>query len=77
MVSCTEKKCQFIPHSISSPIVSTTELGANDQSEKAWDGKIEYLPNSKGKESRNNSGTIIKDICIKIQVDRLGNIKRT
>ena len=77
MVSCTKKECQFIPHNISFPIISTTELGANDKSEKAWDGRIEYLPNSKNKVSRSNSGTIIKDICIKLKTDRLGNIKRS
>ena len=76
MVSCSDKECHFIPHFISSPIIPTVELGANDKNEKAWDGKIEYLPNSKGKLSRRNSGTIIKDICISLKVDRLGNISK-
>jgi CRISPR-associated endonuclease Csn1 len=76
MVSCTKKECQFIPHSISSTIISPIELGSNDKSEKAWDGGIEFVPDSKGKISRRNSGTIIKDVCIKLKVDRLGNISK-
>jgi CRISPR-associated endonuclease Csn1 len=75
MVSCTDKECHFIPHFISTPIIPTAELGSNNKTEKAWDGKIEYLLNSKEKLSRRDSGTTIKSCCIKIQVDRLGNIK--
>ncbi|CAN5400056.1 hypothetical protein BH09BAC3_BH09BAC3_03890 [soil metagenome] len=75
MVSCSDKECHFIPHFISTSIIGTAELGSNEKAEKAWDGKIEYLPDSKGKLSRRNSGTIIKEICIKLKVDRLGNIK--
>jgi CRISPR-associated endonuclease Csn1 len=77
MVSCSDKECHFIPHFVSSSIISTTELGSNEKSEKAWDGKIEYLPNSKGKLSRKNSGTIIKQCCVKLKVDRLGNVSLT
>jgi CRISPR-associated endonuclease Csn1 len=76
MVSCSDKECHFIPHFISDPIIPTIELGANNKSEKNWDGKIQFLPNSKGKLLRRNSGTIIKECCIRIEVDRLGNIKR-
>ncbi len=76
MVSCSDKECHFIPHFVSSSIISGVELGSNEKAEKAWDGKIEYLSNSKGKLSRRNSGTTIKDICIKLKVDRLGNISR-
>ena len=76
MVSCSDRECHFIPHFVSTSIIATTELGSNEKAEKAWDGKIEYLPNSKGKLSRRNSGTIIKDVCIKLKVDRIGNISR-
>ncbi|MDR1896172.1 MAG: type II CRISPR RNA-guided endonuclease Cas9 [Prevotellaceae bacterium] len=38
MVSCTGNQCFFIPNNISSSIVQTIELGANNKSEKSWDG---------------------------------------
>jgi CRISPR-associated endonuclease Csn1 len=37
MVSCTGSQCFFIPNNIASPIVQTTELGANNKSERSWD----------------------------------------
>lgn len=57
VVSFSKAQCFFIPHFISSPLIETTELGANNKSEKTWDG------------------VMIKNSCIKITVDRLGNIK--
>lgn len=77
MVSCTEKECHFIPFNLANPIIDTTELGANNKSEKAWDGEIIYTKNSKDKITRANSGSIIKASCIKIKVDRLGHISLT
>jgi CRISPR-associated endonuclease Csn1 len=56
MVSCTGTQCFFIPNNIAYPIVQTTELGANNKSEKTWNGKM------------------IKQLCNKLKVDRLGNI---
>jgi CRISPR-associated endonuclease Csn1 len=38
MVSCTGNQCFFVPNNIASPIVQTTELGANNKSERSWDG---------------------------------------
>jgi CRISPR-associated endonuclease Csn1 len=38
MVSSTGHQCFFVPNSIANPIVQTTELGANNKSEKSWDG---------------------------------------
>lgn len=38
MVSCTGGECHFIPHLISKPIINTLELGANNKSERSWDG---------------------------------------
>ena len=55
-VSCTGNQCHFIPHVIASPVVQTTELGANNKAERAW------------------SGEQIKSSCLKLSVDRLGNI---
>jgi CRISPR-associated endonuclease Csn1 len=38
MVSCTGNQCFFVPNNIANPIVQTTELGANNKSERSWDG---------------------------------------
>ncbi|MDR0682649.1 MAG: type II CRISPR RNA-guided endonuclease Cas9 [Dysgonamonadaceae bacterium] len=38
MMSCTGNQCFFVPNNIASPIVQTAELGANNKSEKTWDG---------------------------------------
>jgi CRISPR-associated endonuclease Csn1 len=76
MVSCTGGKCLFVPHYIAQPIGDEgVELGAGNESERAWDGTVQYLINSKGKESRIDSGRMIKDVCVKLKVDRLGNIQ--
>ncbi len=56
MMSSSGPQCFFIPHHISKPIIETTELGANNKSERSWDGKM------------------IKQHCIKLKHDRLGNI---
>ena len=56
LVSCTGNEGHFVPASIASPIIPTTELGSNNKAQKAWTGEM------------------IKEICIPIKVDRLGNI---
>ncbi|GAA0523935.1 type II CRISPR RNA-guided endonuclease Cas9 [Chitinophaga japonensis] len=56
MVSSSGNQCFFVPHHISKPIIETLELGANNKSERSWDGKM------------------IKQCCIKLRHDRLGNI---
>jgi CRISPR-associated endonuclease Csn1 len=75
MMSCTKKECHFIPHFLSKPIIDTNELGSNNKSEKAWDGIVSYEKNNKEKETRKDTGTIIKEVCVKLRIDRLGNIK--
>lgn len=75
MVSCSGKECHFIPHRIATPILKTAELGANNKSEKAWDGQVEYASKGNGKSTRTDSGTRIKDVCIQVIIDRLGNIR--
>lgn len=57
MVSTSENRCYFIPHSVS----------------KVIKNKVEY--NAKNKIENISSGEQIKQICIPIFVDRLGNIK--
>lgn len=69
MVSCTGSKCEFVPHNIAKAIIDTTELGSGNKNQRAWDGKVEF------KTKREDSGTMIKERCRKISVDRLGNIK--
>ncbi|MDL2313014.1 type II CRISPR RNA-guided endonuclease Cas9 [Bacteroidales bacterium OttesenSCG-928-B11] len=38
MVSSSGNQCFFVPNFIATPIVQTKELGANNKSEKSWDG---------------------------------------
>jgi CRISPR-associated endonuclease Csn1 len=57
VVSFTKSQCFFIPHFISKSLSDdSTELGANNKSERAW------------------NGIMIKSNCIKLKIDRLGNI---
>lgn len=37
MVSVSSYQCFFVPYFVASPIVPTTELGANNKSERSWD----------------------------------------
>jgi len=57
VVSFSKGQCFFIPHYISTPLIETKELGANNKSESSWEGQM------------------IKKVCIKVNTDRLGNIK--
>ena len=79
MVSCTGAKCEFIPHNISNsnPIIQEIELGSSNKNQRAWDGKVELVKSDKkDKPTREDSGTMIKEFCIKLKVDRLGNISK-
>lgn len=76
MTDTTQGKCLFVPARIASPIgADTVELGSSNKSARAWDGVVEYKPNAKGNLTREDTGTMIKETCIKLHVDRLGNIK--
>jgi CRISPR-associated endonuclease Csn1 len=74
MTDTTQGKCMFVPHRISSAIIDDTEIGTGNKSQRAWNGKVEYMPDSKGKLKREDSGTMIKDVCIKLNIDRIGNV---
>lgn len=76
MVKSTGSECHFVPYKYinNAPIIES-EFGANNCSEKAWDGEIVYLEKNKGKLTRTDSGTRIKDVFIKLKINRLGNIK--
>lgn len=52
----------FVPVEVSSPIINISELGQNNKSERPW--------NSKGFDQ----DIMIKAKCIKLKIDRLGNI---
>ncbi|MDR2775214.1 MAG: type II CRISPR RNA-guided endonuclease Cas9 [Tannerella sp.] len=54
MVSSSGNQCFFVPNNVASPIMQTKELGANNKSEKSWDGLM------------------IKQVGIKIKVNRMG-----
>jgi len=56
MVGASGPQCFFVPHHIAKPVLEAKELGANNKSERSWDGKM------------------IKQSCIKLKHDRLGNI---
>ncbi|MDR1343195.1 MAG: type II CRISPR RNA-guided endonuclease Cas9 [Prevotellaceae bacterium] len=58
MVSCTGNQCFFVPNNIAYPIVQTTELGANNKSEKSWDGTM--IKQVGRKIMVNRMGTLIK-----------------
>ncbi len=75
MTDTTQGKCIFVPHRISSAIIDELEMGSSNKSARAWDGKVEYRLNSKGKLTREDSGSMIKEVCIKLKVDRLGSYK--
>lgn len=77
MNSCTGSKCKFVPHSFvnQKPIIDKIEFGAGNINQKAWDGTVKLVLNKKDDFRREDSGTMIKEVCIKLKVDRLGNIK--
>ncbi|MCX6158316.1 MAG: hypothetical protein NTY74_10105 [Ignavibacteriae bacterium] len=72
MVSSTGGKCEFVPHNIAKSLLEKIELGSGNKNQRAWDGKVELVGNS---EKREDSGTMIKNHCIILSMDRIGNIK--
>ncbi len=76
MTDTTQGKCLFIPHYISAPLDEDgTELGSGGKSQRAWNGIVAFKNNTKGKATREDSGVMIKEVCIKLSLDRLGNVK--
>ncbi|MGB4776432.1 MAG: hypothetical protein WBP45_14745 [Daejeonella sp.] len=68
-VSCTEKEAHFVPYSNSAEIIKN-ENGTNSKSERMqdfFDGNIIIDDKEKAVQ--------VKSFCIKLKVDRLGNIK--
>ncbi|MFQ3576094.1 MAG: type II CRISPR RNA-guided endonuclease Cas9, partial [Cytophagales bacterium] len=62
MVSSSGKQCFFVRHEVSSPIANSVEMKI-----------FEYT--SLNKMEKSIEGIMIKDHCIKLKVDRLGNIQ--
>ncbi|MFN8237115.1 MAG: HNH endonuclease domain-containing protein [Chitinophagales bacterium] len=69
-VSCTDKEAHFIPYSNASEIVKN-ENGTNSKSERMQD----FL-DSNCSYDKNEKPIMIKEFCIKLKVDRLGNISK-
>lgn len=68
-ISCTEGEAHFIPHTNATEIIKN-ENGTNSKSERLQDfndGMCSFDINGKPK--------MIKEICVKLNVDRLGNIR--
>ena len=61
MVSCTGNQCMFIPHNVATSIVNKLEFSPLNKMERAI--TIEK-----------DKGEMIKDVCIKLKVNRLGKI---
>jgi len=76
MNSCTGTKCEFVPHRFvnQNPIIDKIEFGANNINQRARDGVVTLVPNKNDGFKREDTGTMIKEVCIKLKVDRLGNI---
>lgn len=64
MVSSTKKQCLFVPHRIATVIADKLELESLNKMERAVDFKD------------NTTQPMIKAVCWKLEVDRLGRIKR-
>lgn len=70
MVSCTGVECHFIPYSTSKEI-KKNENGTNSKNERLQDFENDKcIKDSKGKP------IMIKERCIKLKTDRLGNISK-
>jgi CRISPR-associated endonuclease Csn1 len=64
MVSCGKTTCEFVPHNIATPILPY-DRKSKTKGEIGWNNKSEITFDGE---------TTIKDVCIPIEVDRLGNI---
>ena len=74
MVSCSGRQCFYVPNPFSSPIIQTEEAGAYNKSETSWSeiGWERIIENNYKHDKE--SGLMIKKYCIKLKIDRLGNI---
>jgi CRISPR-associated endonuclease Csn1 len=69
-VSCTEKEAHFVPYSNASEIIKN-ENGTNSKSERLQD-----FNDHNCRFDLNSKPIMIKTNCIKLKVDRLGNISK-
>lgn len=70
MVSCTGGECHFVPHFYSAPILKN-ECGTNNKSERI----LNYYDSS-DLLGDDNKPLMIKNSCIKLKIDRVGNISK-
>lgn len=64
MVSSSKGECHFIPHFISKSLIDTKELGPNNKAERPWSTSGNGF----------DKDVMIKKSCIKLSVDKLGNV---
>ena len=72
MVSATDKECHFLPVSVASIIADKVEFEAKNKVGRVI-GALEYTAHY---ESSAINKIMIKDVCWKLEVDRLGNITK-
>lgn len=66
----------FIPAYVSSPLdKNSNELDNNNKSETAWTNEGWATVKDKKSKQEKDKGLMIKEYCIKLKIDRLGNIK--
>ncbi len=75
MVSCTKGQCFFVPHRIAYPIVSADNLKKSTSDSESASFHISELGVNNKSEKAWDEEIMIKQVCVKLKVDRLGNIK--
>ena len=84
MVSATDRECYFLPFEVASIIADRVEFEAKNKVGRVIDA-LEYKDESKEnsedenkEENKPSAGNkiMIKDVCWKLEVDRLGNITK-
>lgn len=75
MVSCTKSQCFFVPHRIAYPIVSADDLKKDTSAYESASCRISELGSNNKSEKAWDEEIMIKQVCVKLQVNRLGNIK--
>jgi len=72
MVSATDRQCFFLPFTVASVISNTVEFETLNKMERVVDAS-EY---SSAYDSSHVNKVMVKNVCWKLEVDRLGNITK-
>ena len=80
MVSATDRECYFLPFEVASIIADKVEFESKNKVGRVI-AALEYKEKSEEKSEEENktsagSKIMIKDVCWKLEVDRLGNITK-